>query len=107
MIFQLLAGIVLAAFLFAAFLWSFYRAFVTQGYLRINAIVLSLATIVGMLGLTYGVPFLLLIAAPGCLLFSMAQVWTDPGWSKLLPCVQFVFGLILINVLMLSPALSP
>jgi hypothetical protein len=98
----ILGGIFLGALLFAALLWSLYRTVVTQGFLRINALVLSAATIMGMAGLTYQYPFLVMVAAPACLLFGLAQMMTDPGWSKLLPLVQFLLGFVLFNVLLFS-----
>ena len=98
----ILIGIVLGVGLFSALLWSIYRAVVTKGFLRINAIVLSLATLAGMAGMTYQIPFLVMIAAPACLLFGLAQIMTDPGWSKLLPLVQFGLGFVLVNVLLFT-----
>ena len=102
MIVQTLIGIFLAACLFAAMLWSIYRAVTTKGMKRINAVVVTSSTLLAMLGLTYGWSFALLIAGPACILFGLAQVFTDPGWAKLLPAVQFIFGLIVINILMMS-----
>jgi hypothetical protein len=99
---MILGGIFLGACLFAALLWAVYRAVVTTGYLRINALVLSAATIMGMAGLTNGSSFLVMVAAPACLLFGLAQIMTDPGWAKLLPLVQFLFGFVLFNVLLFS-----
>jgi hypothetical protein len=98
----ILGGIFLSALLFTALLWSLFRIVATQGFLRINALVLSLATVLGMAGLTYQIPFLVMVAAPASLLFGLAQMMTDPGWSKLFPLVQFIFGFTLFNVLLFS-----
>lgn len=100
----LLIGTILAAALFSALLWSIYRAVMTEGFKRINAVCLSLGTLLGMAGITWGVPVLLMIAAPACFLFGLAQTMTDPGWSKLLPLVQTVLGLIFLNVLLFQPS---
>jgi len=99
----LMAGAILAAALFAALLWSIYRAVVTQGMLRINASVLSLGTVLGMAGITWSIPTLVMIAAPACFLFGLAQMMTDPGWSKLLPLVQMALGAIFLNALISPP----
>lgn len=100
--FVILIGIVVAALLFSALLWSIYRAVVTTGFLRINATVLSIATLMGMAGMSYGTPFLVMVAAPACLLFGLAQMMTDPGWRKLFPLIQFGLGFFLFNVLLFS-----
>lgn len=98
----ILIGIFFGACLFAALLWSLYRAVVTTGYLRINAVVLSAATVMGLAGVTYEVPTLIMIAAPACLLFGLAQMMTDPKWSKLLPLAQFLLGFVFFNILLFS-----
>lgn len=94
--------LIFAALLLAALIRSVYRAVVTKGYLRINATVLSAATVMGVAGLVYNTPFLIMVAAPACLLFGIAQIMTDPGWSKLAPLVQFALGFVLFNVLLFS-----
>ncbi|MEP5758956.1 MAG: hypothetical protein ABJ327_06530 [Litoreibacter sp.] len=98
----LLIGVIGGVLIFAALQWSIYRAVVTHGYLRINAIVLSFATLIGMAGVSYSITPLVLIAAPACILFSLAQMMTDPRWSKLLPLVQFILGFIFVNILLFS-----
>ncbi len=98
----MLGGVVLGVLIFSALLWSIYRAVVTKGYLRINAIVLSLATLLGMAGISYQNPTFIMIAAPACLLFGLAQMMTDPKWNKLLPLVQFALGFVLFNILLYS-----
>jgi hypothetical protein len=98
----LLGGAVLGVLIFSALIWSIYRAVVTNGFLRINAIVLTLGTLLGMAGLTYQNPIFIMIAAPACLLFGLAQMMTDPRWSKLLPLMQFLLGFVLFNVLLYS-----
>lgn len=98
----ILLGIIIGVSLFSALLWSIYRAVITKGFLRINAIVLSLATLLGMYGITYYTPTLVMIAAPACLLFGLAQMMTDPKWTKLFPMVQFILGFVLFNILLYS-----
>lgn len=98
----ILIGVIGGVLIFSSLLWSIYRAVVSRGYLRINAIVVSLATLAGMAGVSYGSTPLLMIATPGCILFGLAQMMTDPRWSKLLPLVQFSLGFIFLNILLFA-----
>lgn len=99
---MILGGIFIGALLFSALVWSIYRAVVTTGYLRINAVVISIATVMGVAGISNQMPTLTMIAAPACLLFGLLQMMTDPKWSKLLPLIQFILGFVLFNVLLYS-----
>lgn len=93
---ELLGGIALAAFVFAALLWSIYRAVVTNGRKRVVAVLLSLTTLFGMMALTWLWVIPAQIAGGALIVLGLAAIWTDPGWSKLLPLVQAVFGVVLI-----------
>lgn len=95
-LFTLLAGIVLAAFIFAALLWSVYRAVVTEGSTRLVAVLLSLNTLIGMGMLTLLEVIPALIAGVGLVILGALAIRNDPGWSKLLPFVQVIFGIVLI-----------
>ena len=97
MIVELFAGTLLALLLFAALLWSSYRAFMTKGGWRLNAGALSLATLGGMLTITYLSPGPGAVAGLVCVVCGLAATWHDPRWSKLLPLVQCLFGLVLIT----------
>ncbi len=90
----LLIGIVIAAAVFAALLWSLYRCFMTTGKLRVSYGVLTISTLLVVAGITWnlaGVTF----AASGSLIFTaIVGVWADTRWSKLLPLVQLVLGVL-------------
>ncbi|PTX55618.1 hypothetical protein C8N43_0257 [Litoreibacter ponti] len=96
MIVQLLAGIVIAAAVFAALLWSIYRAATTRGRTRLIAVLLGLSTILGMASISLNQPGIAVMAGGACLIFGLYGVWAEDRWSKLLPFAQAVFGLALI-----------
>ncbi len=93
---EVLGGVALAAFLFSALLWSIYRAVVTSGFRRQVAIFLSLNTVFGMIALTMLWQIPAQVAGGGLIALGLIAVWTDPGWSKLLPFIQVLFGAVLI-----------
>lgn len=93
---ELLIGVVLAAFLFAALMWSIYRAVTSSGRARLNATLLSLTTILGMGTVTYSWVDLAMASGSGLVVFGLIAVLKDPGWGKLLPLVQAGFGVALI-----------
>ncbi len=93
---ELLGGIALAAFVFAALLWSIYRAVVTEGRMRVVAILLSLTTLFGMATLSWLWVVPAQITGAALIVLGLMAIWTDPGWSKLLPFVQAIFGVVLI-----------
>ena len=88
----LLIGIVLAACVFAALLWSIYRTVQTKGNLRINYALLSISTIVIALGITYDWLGVLVSAGVTCIGTSLIAIYQDKGWSKLLPFAQLLLG---------------
>lgn len=93
---EIMGGIALSAFLFAALLWSIYRAAVTSGKLRINATFLTIYTLLGMVALTYSWVVMAQVTGVLIIITALVAIWTDPGWSKLLPVVQALFGVVLI-----------
>ncbi|MEM6407313.1 MAG: hypothetical protein AAF700_02730 [Pseudomonadota bacterium] len=88
----LLIGIVLAACVFAALLWSVYRMVQTKGNLRLNYALLSVSTIVIALGITYDWLGVLVSAGVTAVGAALVAMYKDPGWSKLLPFTQLCLG---------------
>lgn len=96
MIVQLLGGIIIAALVFSALLWSLYRTVTTQGRMRLNAGLLAFSTLMGMATISLDAPSLAVFAGGACLSFGLVGIWTEARWSKLLPFAQTLFGLALI-----------
>lgn len=96
MIFQLLIGIVIAAAIFASLLWSIYRGTTTVGMTRSVALLLSFDTVLAMGAISFNSPNLGSFFG-GCLVtLGVISIWLDQGWSRLLPLVQVIFGIVLI-----------
>ncbi|MCY4179662.1 MAG: hypothetical protein OXC60_10525 [Litoreibacter sp.] len=88
----LLIGIVLAACVFAALLWSIYRTVQTKGNLRLNYALLSISTLTIAAGITYDLLGLMVSAGVTCMGTAIIAIVKDPGWSKLLPVTQLLLG---------------
>jgi hypothetical protein len=102
----ILAGIVIAALIFSAFIWQIYRAVTTTGIVRWNAVGLVLATLAVMGTRDLDSIPLIITSAVGCILFAPIAIWADPRWSKLLPMVLLALGFsILYFVYVLSTAI--
>lgn len=95
-VFVLLAGIAIAAFVFAALLWSIYRAVTSEGRERLVHLLCALSTIMAMFAITYGSPGHGAFAGASLAVIAAFAFWYDKGWSKLLPVVQILFGIVLI-----------
>ena len=93
---EILGGIAIAAFVFAALLWSIYRAVTTAGHLRMVHLLLAINTILGMQALSFGSPIFGQFVGGGLVVIGTFALWYDDGWSKLLPLVQILFGGVLI-----------
>lgn len=91
-IFALLAGIVIAATVFSALLWSIYRSVVTQERQRLNYTLLSLSTLLVVTAITYNLTMLLLMAGITTVGTGLFAIIAEHRWSKLLPLVQIVLG---------------
>ncbi len=89
----LLIGIVLAALVFAALLWSIYRAVITTRRARLGYAVLAISTLLVALAVTFNLAGLLLTAGFTCVGAALFGIMSDKGWSKLLPLVQLLLGL--------------
>ena len=92
MVFVTLTGIVLAAAVFAALLWSLYRIAVTTRWQRINYVVLALSTLMVVTAITWNFATLTLTAGLTCLVTALVAVRLEPRWTKLLPLVQVIVG---------------
>jgi hypothetical protein len=92
MIFPLLAGIVIAAAVFAALLWSIYRAVQTNGKARAVYVILAISTLLVVTAFTYDLLGLLLTSGFTCIGAALYAMVLDRGWNKLLPFVQLLLG---------------
>lgn len=92
MIFQLLAGIVIAAVVFAALLWSIYRAVQSRGKERAVYVILALSTLLVVTAFSYDLLGLLLTSGFTCLGAALYGIVLDRGLNKLLPFVQLLLG---------------
>ena len=90
--YHLLLGIAIAAAVFAALLWSIYRAVIVTGRLRINYTLLSLSTLLVVTGITWNLTMLTLTSAMSLAVTAVIAIIYEARWSKLLPLVQLVLG---------------
>lgn len=95
-IYELLAGLVIAACVFAAFLWSIYRAVQTKGKQRAIYTVLMLSTLLVVTAFTYNLAGLLLTSGFTCIGAALFATIYDERWNKLLPFVQMLLGLLAV-----------
>ena len=95
--FLLLPGIVIAAILFGATLWSASQAMRQKGVLGVAHGVAAVAIVLTMGALSYDAAYPAQIAGGVlCLGAAMAVVW-ESGWSRLLPASQAIFGAAVAN----------
>jgi len=90
---NLLFGIVIAAFIFAALLWSLYRAVSGVGMVRVThaAVVVLIIALMAALTLGWSIPARGLGAV--LIIAGLGAVWNDTSWSRLLPMCAAGFGL--------------
>ena len=93
---DILIGIVLAALLFAALLWSIYRTFTAEGNLRLSQMCAAIFTLGGAAAATYNMYSTAMICGVGCLFAGIIAMRFETRWSRLLPLLQAVFGCILL-----------
>jgi len=89
----LLIGIELAACLFAALLWSLYRAVTQTGMHRTVQAFLAISTLIVVAAVTWDYHAMLVSGGITCTVLAVIALWFEPRWSKLLPLVQLVLGL--------------
>ena len=95
-IFFLLAGIMIAAFVFAGLLWSLYQIVMTQGFHRAAHATQAVLIVGGMAAISWAQP--VLAAGSGALLI-LAAITTfamDDGWSRLLSIAPAAFGAVMV-----------
>jgi len=95
-IFTLMVGILMAAAVFAAFIWSIFQVVQARGALRLAHGGTVVAILAGALAVSNtwvlaALPAGILLAA-----VSMAAAALERGWSRLLPVFPALFGLALI-----------
>jgi cytochrome bd-type quinol oxidase subunit 1 len=88
-----LIGIVLAACLFAALLWSIYRAVTLTGTPRVVHAFLAISTIIVVCAVTWDFHAMMLSGGITCAVTAFIALWQERRWSKLLPLVQLLLGL--------------
>ena len=98
----LLIGILLAAAVFAAFIWSGYRAFYTTGWLRRAHAALALLTLAGFAALSLLWPLAAAASGAGLVAAGLVALVLERGWAQLLVLVQIAFGGLLISGLPLA-----
>lgn len=92
-IFYLLIGILLAALVFGALMWSVVQAVRGTGNKRMNYGILAAATLGGMLALTYDLGVISRLIGGLLICFGGMAFVAEPGSAKMLPLVQIVLGL--------------
>lgn len=92
----LLPAVLIAALLFGACLWSAAQAIRRAGTLRAAHAAALALTLAGIASISWN------LAAPAQILgmllgaASLIAIWTENGWSRLIPAPQFVLALVLI-----------
>lgn len=102
-IFTLMAGVALAAFVFAATLWSGVQVFMSVGLARLahGGCAALAALIMASLSLSALIPLKIF---GGLLIFAaILALYEAPGWSKLLPFVHLILGAIALSGMPLEP----
>ncbi len=94
-IFTLMAGILIAAALFAATLFSLVQIVRRRGPLRWSHAAALALTIVGMASLSLASPSLALLAGAALTAAALLAFRFETGWNRLLPLFQAGFGLAL------------
>ncbi len=92
----ILAGILVAAALFASVLWSFTQAFQRSGRLRNIYLVLVLLTVGGMATVSLGLNIEMRLLGLCLIIFGAFAVFYERGSSRFLPLLQLLFGLVLL-----------
>ena len=92
----ILAGTLIAATLFASVLWSFAQAFLSGGWLRNVYLVLVLLTVGGMATVSLGLSVEMRLAGAALTILSAIAFYRERGSTRLLPMIQFLFGLALL-----------
>ncbi len=96
MIFNILAGILGGAAIFAATLFSIYQAAIHSGRLRFSHLSSALLTVAGAATVSWLLPKIAMIV--GILLVVSAAIAAacEHRWNRVFPIFQILFGLALI-----------
>lgn len=95
-IFYLLIGILLAALVFGALMWSVVQAVRGTGNQRMNYGILAAATLGGMLALTYDLGITARMIGGLLIYFGGVAFVAEQGSARALPLVQIILGLCLL-----------
>lgn len=96
--FAFLTGIVIAAAVFAALLWSIYRAVIVKGAMRAVYVFLAISTLLVVSGVTWNWPTLIFTSSLTLAVTAIIAIGLETRWSKLLPLVQLALAVLCIAV---------
>jgi len=99
----LLGGILLAAAIFGATLYSAAQAIRSTKTLRFTHIALILATLAGMTAIQFLAPLPAAAAGLALIAAGATAAALEKGASKLLPLIQLIFGIVLATGLPFAP----
>ena len=92
---QLLTGILIAACLFAATLWSLAQIYRQKGWLRIAHAVTAGSMLLVMAGLAQNWIVMPVVMSGLLVAGSLAATFLERGWNRLLPLILLAFALAL------------
>lgn len=93
--FILLAGVAVAAFLFAAFLWSFAQIFRVTGWLRMAHGAVAGLLVLTIAAIDFGLQLPVQFLAACLFIAALVALWFETGWARLLPGILLVFGAVM------------
>ena len=91
----ILLGILIAATLFGALMWCGYRAYETKGLAQYANLATVLLTIFAMAALSFESETASRAMGAQLCITSLVAMWSDKGWSRLLPLALSAFGAVL------------
>lgn len=96
MIFELMGGIVIAAGVFAALLWSLYQSVLKRGRLQYAHIATAALTLLGMASISAMSSIFAQILGILLLVTASTAAVLESRWNRVLPAIQVIFAFILI-----------
>jgi hypothetical protein len=100
----LASGVVLAALVFAALVWSGWRAASGAGWARRGHGAVAVLILSGAVALTWEWPAAAQAAGAGLVVAGLLALWHERGWARALVAVAIGFGALLASGLLLAPA---
>ncbi len=88
-------GVIIAACVFAATLWSAAQAYRVKGPLRIAHLICIVLTIAAMTCLQFQWQQAAQITGTLLILAALRTLWLESGWNRILPLFQGLFGAML------------